>query len=395
MNTSATAVACHRDNDLPFWRLWTVCLLGYFAIGSTIAVVPAYVRQQLHGDAFIAGMIVTVGFLATMVTRPFAGRMADEGKGLWMLRGGALLAALGGIGHMLAPTSGSLVVARLCLGCGEGALFTAAIGMVLASTPAEQRGRIAGRFGLSMWGGLTGGPIVGVLLQSASGFRGVWIVASVLPLISCALLFGPGAAHLRTGKQSAQRRVEPRRRIPRSTLLLGSSYAFASLGYGAFAACAAMRFAVLSVPGSQQLLAAFGALFLLTRLIGSPLVDRYGAARMLMIALSMETAGMAGLSVAHDLPTAVIATAVASVGLSLVYPCYIALVTGATLASERVAAVGVVISAWDLGVALGGPLAGLLAMHAYTYAFQVSALACVVSMLVLVGWLRRHEGLTR
>ena len=366
------------DADVPFWPLWLTAFLGYLAIGATIQVMPDYVRYQFSGTPFEAGFAVTIGFLATMLARPVAGRIVDQRGARAVVQFGAVLAAVGGLGHLLAPNFASLVVARLLLGAGEGTMFTAAIGWVLASAEAKRRGRIAGRFGLSMWGGLTGGPILGAVLVRLGGFRAVWIAASVLPalgfLVFCAA---------RHRKQRIEvRNAGTRAWLPRAAWGPGASYTFASTGYGVVAACLVSRMAALNLPRNDIALAIFGSAFLTARFLGSPLVDRFGPSIMLTGSLLVEAFGLGGLALANSTAGSLLMTAVAGSGLAVIYPCYVALVTEAADASERTTALGVVISAWDLGVAVGGPVAGLLAAYNYSVAFIAAAGASIVAVFI-------------
>jgi MFS family permease len=367
------------DAGTPFWALWLTAFLGYVAIGATIQVMPDYVHGRFSGSTFQAGLAVTVGFLATMLARPIAGRIADQRGPRGVVLGGAMLATAGGLGHLFAPSFAFLIAARLLLGAGEGALFTASIGWVLASTPVERRGRIAGRFGLSMWGGLTGGPILGAALVRAGGFDAVWIAASVLPAVGFLVL---GAA--RHGQQRiVTRKAVPGAWLPRAAFGPGASFMFSSIGYGVLAACLVPRMAALALPGNDVALTVFGVAFLATRFTGSPLVDRFGPAIVLAASLLVEAVGLAGLALASTAAGSLLMTATVGAGLALTYPCYVALVTRAADPSERTTALGVVISSWDLGVALGGPLAGLLATDNYSGAFVTAAGASTISILIL------------
>ena len=370
----------------PFRLLWVAAFLGYVGIGATIQVMPAYVEDRFAGSAFAAGLAVTVGFLATMLARPIAGRLADGGGPRRIVLAGALIAAFGGLGHLAAPSLPWLVVARLLLGLGEGALFTASIGWVLATTPMRSRGSIAGRFGLSMWSGLTIGPILGAALLGTAGFQAVWLTAALLPG------FGFMIVSLARPPQrpASARRTEARAWLPRAAWRPGLSYLFASIGYGVVASSLVPRFAGLALPGQNIALAAFGVAFLVTRFAGSPLVDRFGAAAVLPIALVIQAAGLAGLALVGSETTALAMTVVAGIGIALIYPCYIALVTDSAEAGERTAALGLVISAWDLGVAIGGPLGGLLSARSYAGAFLVAGLAALVALAILQA--RRRSG---
>src|SRR5258705_9701522 len=50
----------------------------YFTIGLQLAVVPGFVHLQLRYNAIIAGLAISAQYVATLTSRPFAGRMADS-----------------------------------------------------------------------------------------------------------------------------------------------------------------------------------------------------------------------------------------------------------------------------------------------------------------------------
>ena len=364
---------------VPVVRLWLNGFLGYTAIGASIQVMPDFVRAEFGGGAFEAGLAVTIGFLATMVARPIAGRLADRGTPRRIIIAGSSLAALGALLHLAAANLATLIAARLLLGLGEGTLFTASIGWVLSSTAPARRGSISGRFGLSMWGGLSCGPLVGAALRSALGFNAVWLSACALPVCGLLLLLTTTNARATPIGPAPQQSL-----LPRAAWAPSSSYVFASVGYGVIASSLVARLAELSIPHGDSALAVFGAAFLSTRLFGGHLVDRLGVGNVLISALAIEVAGLGGLSFAGSGITSLLFDIAAAIGLALVYPCYVAWVTELAKPSERITALGVVISAWDLGVAIGGPLAGLLSAGAYAGAFRAAAAASVVALIVFL-----------
>src|ERR1700728_2332423 len=50
----------------------------YFAIGLPMAVLPSVVHLQLHFNTVLAGLAISAQYVATVVSRPQAGRMADQ-----------------------------------------------------------------------------------------------------------------------------------------------------------------------------------------------------------------------------------------------------------------------------------------------------------------------------
>ncbi|MGH8393739.1 MAG: MFS transporter, partial [Pseudomonas sp.] len=52
--------------------------IGYLNIGIPLAVLPGYVHSDLGFGAVIAGLVISVQYLATLLSRPYAGRIIDN-----------------------------------------------------------------------------------------------------------------------------------------------------------------------------------------------------------------------------------------------------------------------------------------------------------------------------
>jgi MFS family permease len=368
-----------RVAAVPYWRLWSACFLGFSAIGMTIQVMPAYAHDRLGANAVMAGLAVTIGSLATMISRPVSGRIADQSGGRRVAMAGAILALIGGVGHVVATNLPILIVARLFLGAGEGALFTGSVGWVLNHAAQSQRGKIAGHFGLSMWMGLASGPMLATALLAIGSYRDVWIAAAIIPVLALALV----ASTRPEGPVSLGQANIRRALLPRAAWVPGASGVFASIGYGIIAAFLVPRFAALGFAGESFALTAFGIAFMITRFLGSGYADRLGGRRVLLSAFLIEATGLAGLFLAHVEWLAFAATALAGAGLSLLIPSVTSLVTEAADPRERTAALGAVTSAWDLGTAIGGPLGGLVAGASDAGPFALGAVAALIAILPL------------
>src|ERR1035437_5118669 len=95
---------------------------------------------------------------------------------------GALAMAVGSALYLLASSVPYLVIARLAVGAGEGAVYTAGATWAVDLAPDDRRGLALGMFGLAVWGGLSLGPVAGELLRSGLGYDAVWILTAALPL---------------------------------------------------------------------------------------------------------------------------------------------------------------------------------------------------------------------
>lgn len=345
----------------------------------TIQVMPAYAHERLGANAITAGLAVTIGSLATMFSRPVSGRFADQSGGRRVAMTGAILGLIGGIGHVVATNLPVLVLARLFLGAGEGALFTGSVGWILAHTAQSQRGKVAGHFGLAMWMGLASGPMLATALMALGTYRDIWIAASIIPMLSWVLVASTRPeGRVWSGLANIRRAL-----FPRAAWVPGASAVFASIGYGIVAAFLVPRFAALGFAGRNFALTVFGIAFMITRFLGSGYADRFGGRRVLLSAFLIESVGLAGLFLAHVEWLAFVATALTGAGLSLLIPSVTSLVTEAADPRERTAALGAVTSAWDLGTAIGGPLGGLVAGASNAGPFALGAVAALIAIAPL------------
>jgi MFS family permease len=370
-------------------RLWFAVLCGYLALGATIQALPGVIA----GGPGEVGLLVTLAAAATAVARPLAGRIADRGHALRVARVGAALVALGAAGHLL-PVP--LVLARLTIGLGEGALFTGALAYVLAGSSPPGRGRLIGHFGLSMWGGLALGPVAAATVAPREALWLALGTATAALALTALPPRGPARRRARAGDDAgrvvgateggggaqrggdthrgggaqrvgdthrgggAQRGGEARparpgargRRsaplIPRAAWRPGIVLGLASFGYGTVNA-----FAVLQAGGAA--LAVFGGAFLATRLLGSRLIDDLGPRAVILASTVLEAGALAAATTGS-----LAAIAVAGAALSLAFPALAVTVVEAAPEHERAAAVGAMTSCWDLGIAAAGPVGALL-----------------------------------
>ena len=343
---------------VPTRRLWLAVLCGYLSIGAAIQVIPDDAHERFRASEWAVGAAITAASVAAVVARPVAGRRADARGPREVVAVGGLLAAAGALGQLVAPSLPLLVLARLLVGAGEGALFTAAVLWVMTAAPAARRGRIVGHFGLSMWGGLAAGAPLGALLASAWGAQAVWCACLALPL-------APAAAVL-TARAPAIGASHRPWSIPAEVAGPALTLGLASYGYGTLNGFVVLRFDDAQLAGAGAALGVFGAAFLLCRLIGSTLVDRVAAPSLVVGASAVEAAGLAAVALAPDSATALAGVALCGAGTALIYPTLANLVAALVAPARRGVAVGALTSSWDAGLALAGvaggaviPLAGL------------------------------------
>src|SRR4029079_15222612 len=109
-----------RRDYASFAGIFIVTNLGLLAVGSTLAVLPHYVRDSLDCSHLEGGIVTGALALTGIVCRPLAGHFADT-RGRWVtVIGGAMLAAIAGMLLFVPAGIPGLLVSRFFLGAGEG-----------------------------------------------------------------------------------------------------------------------------------------------------------------------------------------------------------------------------------------------------------------------------------
>jgi MFS family permease len=370
--SAAGALAARHPGIAASAGVFFAALLAFLAIGAALPVLPGYVRGPLHGSDLAVGIVVGAFAVTAVVCRPLAGRQADRRGRRIVLVAGALAMALGGGLYLLSSSVAALVGARLVVGIGEGAVYTAGATWAVDLAPTDRQGLALGLFGLSVWGGLSLGPLAGELLRSGVGYDAVWILTAALPLAGAVIALrlpepprAPGAAD-----------PGPFAFFPRAARRPGVALALANFGYAALAGFVVLHLSARGIGGGATVFTAFAVAVFASRLILSRVPDRAGARRTAAAAGLLEALGLLVIAVATSLPVALAGAVVVGVGFSMLFPSLALMVVGEVGEDRRGSALGAFTAFFDIGVGLGAPIAGAIASLAgYPAVFVLGAVA--------------------
>ncbi|KQQ09685.1 MFS transporter [Rathayibacter sp. Leaf296] len=161
-------------------------LLVAMLSSSIISTSLPRVVADLGGSQATLTWIVTSALLATTVSTPVWGKLADVLGRRGLVAAALVLFILGSTISGLAPDSAILIAGRVVQGVGAGGLLTL-VQIVLADiiSPRE-RGKYMGLFGAVMALGTIGGPLLGGVVTDAVGWR--WNFYAAIPIAVASLI---------------------------------------------------------------------------------------------------------------------------------------------------------------------------------------------------------------
>jgi MFS family permease len=347
--------------------------LGYLGLTSVIPVLPGFVRDRYHATNLVVGVVVTATALTALLVRPVAGTLADRHGYRLVMQAGAALLAAGGAGYFLPIGLPGLVADRLLLGVGEAALFTGGAAWTVSLAPRDRRGQLIGLYGVSMWGGISLGTFLGATL-SRVGYPQVWAFSLAAPLVGLALLsmVPAPARNPLPGKRPGL--------LLRPAALPGTALALGAAGYAGLAAFVVLHLQARGIHSGVAVLSCFSAVYGGTRLVIGRLPDKLGPRRVAAASGIGEAVGLVIIAAAPNLAVALIGSVVLGAGFSLLHPSLALMVMNRTDPAHQGAALGAYTSFWDLGLAVWGPLTGVVASgFGYPAVFVAGAVAAVAA----------------
>jgi MFS family permease len=359
----------------------------YLSVGLPLAVLPPHVHLHMGYSAALAGLVISVQYVATLASRPWAGRISDRagakvsvlwGMGCCALSGLVLIAAAAL--HTIPWLSlSALFLSRLVLGVGESLGSTGSTLWGITSAGQDSTAKVISFNGISTYGGMALGAPLGVVLDQQ------WGLASIGLLI---LLIGGFSLLLASRKEPVK--VTPGEHLPFRDVALrvaphGMALALGGIGYSALATFVTLFYLSRHWTGAALCLTAFGLAFIAARLLFIQTISRSGGYPVAIVCLTVESVGLLLMWQASSPWMALAAAATTGFGFSLVFPSIGVEAVKRVTESNRGAALGVYTAFADVSFFLTGPLAGVvIGVWGYSSAFLFALISVLVGLGIAV-----------
>jgi MFS family permease len=237
MHTPTEVQASGLPLTLRIVQIVCFTFLAYLVIGMQLAVLPPFVHNDLGFGAVLAGLVISTQYVATLLSRGFAGRTSDTaGPKRAALIGmvacgasGALMIVAALLREWPAASLGVMLLARLALGMGESCVATGCIMWGIGRVGAEHTAKVISWNGIATYGALAVGAPLGVLLAGAGGFVTIGIAGLALMVFGLLLAWRRPVVHVEAGERLPMHHVFGR------VAPYGMGLALGSIGFGVIA----------------------------------------------------------------------------------------------------------------------------------------------------------------
>ncbi|BEV13451.1 arabinose transporter [Herbaspirillum sp. DW155] len=365
--------------------------IAFLTIGLQLPVLPLHLKDVLGMNATVVGIVVGAQFAAALLSRAWAGNVADLRGAKRAVVGGFVAAACSGLIYLASllwldqpvVSVAVLLAGRVLLALGESLVITGTMGWGIALVGPQHGGKVMAWLGIAIYAAMAGGAPLGVAVNKVWGFAGIAGVSVALPLLAL-LVVSP-----QRGVAASAARRTPFYKVLGAVWQPGLGLALSSVGFGVITAFIALLFAARSWGDSSLAFTSFGIAFIVARLFFAHLPDQIGGARVALVCVVIEVLGQLLIWQAGTAWVAYAGAALTGFGYSLVFPGFGVEAMRRAPPQTRGLAMGAYVAFLDLSLGITSPLAGALASHAGVQSvYLAGAIVVGLSMLVAVALLR-------
>jgi predicted MFS family arabinose efflux permease len=361
---------------------------GYLAVGLPLPVIPLFVHDKLGFGNPIVGLVIGIQFLATVLTRGYAGRLTDHHGGRRSALQGAAVCVLGGLLYFVAAMPGlspaislaTIFIGRLGAGFGESQFVTGCVSWSIASVGPQRAGMSMSWTGIAMFAALAIGAPIGMALYQTHGLEAPMLACIVAPLIAVVIAFRERAYISPAGQRL------PFYRVIGQIWREGLGLMLQGVGLSGLTAFASLYFAARGWGHAGLVMTAFGIGFIFVRMVLGSLPDRMSGYRVALSSLIVEATGQAILWGAHQEIVALAGALVTGLGCALVFPALGVEALKRVLPPNRGSAMGAFVAFLDIAYGLSGPAAGVIAGQlGYAAVYLFGAVCALLGAALVVS----------
>jgi len=383
MNEHVTKEALWSRNFVKIILINFLVFLNHLMILSTF---PFYI-SYLGGSEAVAGFAAAAFSIIAVLFRPFVGWMLDNGKRRIILICGLILMTLMPLGYLAFSVLYLALISRMLHGAGLSFSNTCTATVATDIIPKSRFAEGMGMFGLATAMATAVAPALGLSIMDSMGFSTLFIVGSIATAFALVLFLTMPLPKVETEKKPLNLKgLFDKDALPASLVAL-----IFMLTYGALENFTAKFAAEEGLPGGGIFFAVMAVVLLITRLTTGKITDQKGEA---MFAYGCNIAMFLAFLLMGLFPntvTYILSAILAGFGFGGLEPSLQSMAVAIAPPSRRGSANSTFLCAYDIGIGVGGGIAGvLISSFGYHQMFVVMSLFNLLSILVYVLIGRNH-----
>ncbi len=366
--------------------LFAAGLLFWASLASLLPTLPLYV-EEIGATKQQIGVVMGSFAIGLLLFRPFLGQLADKRGRKIVLIIGILSAAIAPIGYNFVQSIPLLMVVRAFHGISIAAFSTGFLALVADIAPVENRGELIGYMSLVNPLGLAIGPALGGYLMEAYGYTPLFILSSTLACLGllCTIpIINPIVqAHEQIILDDSpfwRKLISPRVRIPAVILLmigliLGTLHTFVPLFIKSTE--------VDLNPGLFYTVVAIASFC--SRLFCGKASDQFGRGLFVTLSLICYSIALVLLWTANSSEDFLLAATIEGIGGGTIIPMIAAMIADRAYPQERGRIFSLCMVGFDIGIALAGPIFGVVAQSiGYRNIFGFNFAIALVAVIIFI-----------
>lgn len=360
-----------------------VVFLSFMIIGMALPVLPLHVHDVLGFGPFVVGLVAGCQFAASLISRLWAGRLADTRGPKYAVVLGLVASVAGGAFYVVSLflldktvlSVSTILIGRTLLGGAESLIITGGISWGLGLVAGDRSGKVIAWVGMAMFAAMAVGAPIGSFVFTKWTFWGIALVSTLVPLVALVMVRQVRSLIPEGAQKSGISTVLGAVTLP------GLGFALSGITFGSVTSFLTLYFSVRGWAHGALAFTTFAGALIAARVFWSDLPDHFGGAKVALYCLVIQAVGLVMIGAAPEAWIAIVGAAVCGAGFSLVFPGLGVEAVRRAPAESRGLAMGTYNAFLDLTLGFGSPALGLLAGRAGLGAvFIASAVAAILAI---------------
>lgn len=378
---------------LAFYLAFLANFLFFSSMHLLITPLPLYI-EKIGGQASEVGLAMGSFAIASIITRPYMGRLADTWGRKPTLLVGAIMFILGPLSYIVARSVPLLLAARMFHGIGIAAFTSAYFALIADVTPAARRGEALGVGGVAPFVSMIVASPLGTSLIGRVSFPVIFLGAALAALSSLIIVI------LLQEPEKASVAPDPERRdeggllqVARLRGVWAGSLATLAVGltYGATYSFLPLFARDRGLGNVGFFFTVSGIVIMLTRFILGRISDKIGRVPVILPMFVVLAISMTGLNWTYGFFMLLLMAFMNGLGFGGTRVGLDTLVVDSAPTGATGAALGILFTCFDTGIGVGSVATGIFAsLTGYGNMYLLLAVICIFTTVAFGAVMRRE-----